>query len=177
LPKQTERHAIALGERRTITARRRNLTAFFQDANYHDQIVKEQNKPTAMVSPPSKTKATPPRSAHDLLRHFCHGQRFDSDRIAKNRYPTRNGPQPMISVLNPIATTAASDCLERSLTNNRTRQRQGSGDHEPFGGNRSDTKFIKLALSDRPHDFGKVRRFSGERQAAVSNSSVSLFSG
>ena len=79
----SERHAIALGERRSIPVRRQDLTAFFQDANYHDQIVKEQNKPTAMVSPPSRMKATPPRSAHDLFRHDCHGQRFDSEEIAK----------------------------------------------------------------------------------------------
>ena len=74
------RHAIALGERRSIPVRRQDLTAFFQDANYHDQIVKEQNKPTAMVSPPSQMKATPPRSAHDLFRHDCHGQRFDPEK-------------------------------------------------------------------------------------------------
>ncbi len=74
------RHAIALGERRSIPVRRQDLTAFFQDANYHDQIVKEQNKPTAMVSPPSQMKATPQRSAHDLFRHDCHGQRFDPEK-------------------------------------------------------------------------------------------------
>jgi len=35
----------------------------------------------------------------------------------------------------------------------------------------------KLALSDRPHDWGKVRRFLGERQAAVWISSFSPFLG
>ena len=35
----------------------------------------------------------------------------------------------------------------------------------------------KLALSDRPHDWGKVRRFPGERQAAVWISSFSPFLG
>jgi hypothetical protein len=90
----SERHAIALGERRSIPVRRRDLTAFFQDANYHDQIVKEQNKPTAMVSPPSQMKATPPRSAHDLFRHHCHGQRFDSDKIAKTATKSETGLNP-----------------------------------------------------------------------------------
>lgn len=90
----SERHAIALGERRSIPVRRQDLTAFFQDANYHDQIVKEQNKPTAMVSPPSRMKATPPRSAHDLLRHDCHGQRFDSENIAKTATKSETGLNP-----------------------------------------------------------------------------------
>ena len=40
----SERHAIALGERRSIPVRRRDLTAFFQDANYHDQIVNERER-------------------------------------------------------------------------------------------------------------------------------------
>jgi hypothetical protein len=101
-------------------------------------------------------ETTPPRSAHDLLRHHCHGQRFDSVGQPKG-HTIRNGPQPMISVLNPITTTAASDCLAGSgLTINRTRQQQGSGDHEPFGGNRCETNLRstlrKLALSHRPHD-------------------------
>jgi len=68
LPKQKQvRHAIALGERRRNPVRGRALPAFFQDANYHDQIVKEQNKPTAMKPPPPRMEATPLRSAHDLL--------------------------------------------------------------------------------------------------------------
>ena len=95
LPKQNQtRHAIALGERRRNPVRRRALPAFFQDANYHDQIVKEQNKPTAMVSPPSEMKATPPRSAHDLFRHYCHGQRFDSERIANAAILSETGLNP-----------------------------------------------------------------------------------
>lgn len=91
---KSERHAIALGERRSIPVRRQDLTAFFQDANYHDQIVKEQNKPTAMVSPPSRMKVTPPRSAHDLFRHNCHGQRFDSENAAKTATKSGTGLNP-----------------------------------------------------------------------------------
>jgi hypothetical protein len=52
----------------------------------------------------------------------------------------------MTSVLNPITTASASDCLAGfGLTINRTMQRQGSGDHEPFDEHRlktiSDTLF------------------------------------
>jgi hypothetical protein len=35
-----------------------------------------------MVSPPSRMKATPPRPAHDLFRHCCHGQRFATNSMA-----------------------------------------------------------------------------------------------
>jgi hypothetical protein len=75
----------------------------------------------------------------------------------------------MISVLNPITATAASDCLaDKSRTYNRTSQRQGSGDHEPFGGNRSDTQFenwlcqIGRTTGGRLGDFlASVKRLSG----------------
>jgi len=75
----------------------------------------------------------------------------------------------MISFLNPITTTAASDCLAgESLTYNRTRQRQGSGDHEPFGGNRSNAQFenwlcqIGRTTGGRLGDFlASVKRPSG----------------
>jgi hypothetical protein len=52
LPKQASVVRYRLGRTPQDFRHRRTLTAFFQDANYHDQIVKEQNKPTAMVSPP-----------------------------------------------------------------------------------------------------------------------------
>jgi hypothetical protein len=75
----------------------------------------------------------------------------------------------MISVLNPITTTAASDYLAgESHTYNRTSQRQGSGDHEPFGGNRSNTQFenwlcqIGRTTGGRLGDFlASVKRLSG----------------
>jgi hypothetical protein len=75
----------------------------------------------------------------------------------------------MISILNPITTTAASDYLAgESLTYNRTKQRQGSGDHEPFGGNRSNAQFqdwlcqIGRTTPGRLGDFlASVKRPSG----------------
>ena len=175
LPKQNQtRHAIALGERRRNPVRRRALPAFFQDANYHDQIVKEQNKPTAMVSPPSLMKATPQRPAHDLFRHHCHGQRFAADSIAMPKSPKRasthdqlpepyhnhcgiglfGGREPHLQSYQAAAGIRRSRAIRREPIRRTVR---------------------KLALSDRPHDWGKVRRFPGERQAAVGISSVFWF--
>lgn len=66
---------------------RRLPLAFFQDANYHDQIVKEQNKPAVHQAPsardPVASRKTP-ITGH-ILGH-CHGQRF----VPNNR----SGPQP-----------------------------------------------------------------------------------
>jgi len=66
---------------------RRLPSAFFQDANYHDQIVKEQNEPAVHFAPTArdpvasgKTPITGPIPWHR------HGQRF----VPKNR----SGPQP-----------------------------------------------------------------------------------
>ena len=54
------------------TGKNRFLPAFFQDANYHDQIVKEQNKPTAQWHHrlATLTEAAP-------ISGRRHGQRFD----------------------------------------------------------------------------------------------------
>lgn len=75
----------------------------------------------------------------------------------------------MISFLNPLTAAAASDCLAgESLTYNRTSQQQGSGDHEPFGGNRSNAQFenwlchIGRTTGGRLGDFlASVKRLSG----------------
>ena len=66
---------------------RRLPSAFFQDANYHDQIVKEQNEPAVHQAPsardPVASRKTP-ITGH-ILGHR-HGQRF----VPNNR----SGPQP-----------------------------------------------------------------------------------
>ena len=66
---------------------RRLPSAFFQDANYHDQIVKEQNEPAVHQAPsardPVASRKTP--IAGHILWH-SHGQRFVPD--------NRSGPQP-----------------------------------------------------------------------------------
>jgi len=95
LPKQNQtRHAIALGERRSIPVRRQDLTAFFQDANYHDQIVKEQNKPIAMRTSSPRMETTTLRPAHDLFRHCCHGQRFAPNSMANKAIKSEAGLNP-----------------------------------------------------------------------------------
>jgi hypothetical protein len=84
----------------------------------------------------------------------------------------------MISVLNPITTTAASDCLAGKRPHHQSYQ-SAAGIRRSRAIRRKPTQrpVPKLALSDRPHDWGKVRRFPGERQAAVWISSFSLFLG
>ena len=66
---------------------RRLPSAFFQDANYHDQIVKEQNEPAVHQAPsardPVASRKTP-ITGHILWHR--HGQRFVPN--------TRSGPQP-----------------------------------------------------------------------------------
>ena len=66
---------------------RRLPSAFFQDANYHDQIVKEQNEPAVHQAPsardPVASRKTP-ITGH-ILGHR-HGQRFVPN--------TRSEPQP-----------------------------------------------------------------------------------
>ena len=112
LPKQIPtRHAIALGERRRVLVRRRALPAFFQDANYHDQIVKEQNKPAAMQSSPPRMETTPLRPAHDLLRRSLPWTEVRTGDASQKGQRNRIGPQPMISNLNPFTTASASDYL------------------------------------------------------------------
>ena len=114
-------------------------------------------------------EATSSRPAHDLLRQSLPWTEVRRGLDSQYSQRIRNEPQPMISFLNPITTTAASDCLAgESLTYNRTRQRQGSGDHEPFGGNRSDAQFenwlcqIGRTTGGRLGDFlGSVKRPSG----------------
>jgi hypothetical protein len=66
---------------------RRLPSAFFQDANYHDQIVKEQNEPAVHQAPSARdpvASRTTPIAGH-ILGHR-HGQRF----VPVNR----SGPQP-----------------------------------------------------------------------------------
>jgi len=66
---------------------KRLYSAFFQDANYHDQIVKEQNEPAVQEAPSARDPVLSRR--HPLLdtdsRH-CRGQRFVPE--------DRSGPQP-----------------------------------------------------------------------------------
>ena len=120
-------------------------------------------------TPPPRMEATSSRPAHDLLRQSLPWTEVRRGLGSQYGQRIRNGPQPMISFLNPITTTAASDCLAgESLTYNRTRQRQGSGDHEPFGGNRSNAQFknwfcqIGRTTGGRLGDFlASVKRPSG----------------
>jgi len=79
-----------LGERRGFPSKD-GSPAFFQDANYHDQIVKERNKPTTMPCPDEGTPAQ--RSARDLPRLRSHGQRFDPD-VTQTASPSEPGLNP-----------------------------------------------------------------------------------
>jgi len=63
--------------------RTRSLRHSFQDANYHDQIVKERNKPSERVNTQSERLV------------FCHGQRFIPDARGMTL------PQPTETGLNP----------------------------------------------------------------------------
>ena len=93
------RHAFALGERRSQSTQRRLLTAFFQDANYHDQIVKEQNKPAAILTTPHEWERRRCNRLVTCSGSRCHGQRFDAEGPHKTT-THRTGPQPMTSVSN-----------------------------------------------------------------------------
>lgn len=84
----------------------------------------------------------------------------------------------MISVLNPITTTAASDCLAGKQPHHQSYQ-SAAGIRRSRAIRREPIRrpVPKLALSDRPHDWGKVRRFPGERQATAWISLFTSFSG
>ena len=159
---------MSLGRTPQESRPKTGLPAFFQDANYHDQIVKEQNKPTAI-------KPTTPQRGHrncDRLMtcsgRNCHGQRFDSKQNAI-AHSLRTGPQPMISVSNAGNHRCLSLALShRALGNNIDRRWRQSEDHEPSGGNRTKTtsfdglrqigRKTSRKLDDLP---GSVKRLSG----------------
>ena len=132
----TKPGARALGERRGIPSVD-GPPAFFQDANYHDQIVNEQNKPAAMPCPDEGTPAQ--RSARDLpkasqpwteVRTGCRVRRHVQPSRASThdrRTHDRAGPHHAANLTIRGCDAATSYASEPEVV------RPGSGDHEPFG--------------------------------------------